>query len=267
MTPLSAWLLIGERPTASVAIAAALTVVGALLLSGGVANIGSGDLTALLSAACYSLWMIELGRHMQADARPFTAAAAQFLGAAFVALTVGAMYVNLSLAAVFAAGPELIVLGVFSTAIAFGIQTAAQRVTSASHAAVIVSAESVFGARFRGARCRDLSRRADLGLGGIGCSDGSRRDPVRRNVEPGDAHSVLRYSVLAYATAGAGRPDRPAANSGPKGRHAVIIVKGSNSQPIASALQIVARLRLPSSGTTLPAIAVPIAAGLGPRSL
>jgi drug/metabolite transporter (DMT)-like permease len=35
---------------------------------------------------------------------------------------------------------------VFSTAAAFGLQTYAQRHTPASHAAVIVSAESIFGA-------------------------------------------------------------------------------------------------------------------------
>ena len=50
------------------------------------------------------------------------------------------------MAAISDAAPELAVLGVFSTAAAFGIQTIAQRFTSASHAAVIVSAESVFGA-------------------------------------------------------------------------------------------------------------------------
>lgn len=146
MPPLAAWLLVGERPTASLAIAAGLTVAGALLLSGGITGFGAGDFTALLSAACYSLWMIELGRHMQAHGRPFTAAAVQFLSVAAIALPVGATFGNLSPAAAFAAGPELAVLGIFSTAIAFGMQTAAQRFTSASHAAVIVSAESVFGA-------------------------------------------------------------------------------------------------------------------------
>lgn len=45
------------------------------------------------------------------------------------------------------------------------------------------------------------------------------------------------------------------------------IVKDANGQPIASALQNVARLRLPASGTTLPAVAVPIVAGLVARSL
>jgi drug/metabolite transporter (DMT)-like permease len=146
MTPLAAWLLIGERPTASLILAAGLTVVGCLLLSGGIAGLSGSDLTAILSAGCYALWTVELGRHMQAHARPFTAAAAQFLGAAVFALPLGAMQGNLSFAAASSAGPELVVLGVFSTAVAFGIQIAALRFTSASHAAVIVSAESVFGA-------------------------------------------------------------------------------------------------------------------------
>jgi len=146
MTPLMAWLLLGERLTMAIGLAGVLTILGALLLAGGISGFGKGDLTVLLSAACYALWMVELGRHMQAHARPFTAAATQFLGAAAFALPLGALQGNLSLAGTFAAGPELAVLGVFSTAIAFGIQIAAQRFTPASHAAVIVSAESVFGA-------------------------------------------------------------------------------------------------------------------------
>lgn len=146
MTPLAAWLLVGERPTAGLILAAGLTVVGCLLLSGGIAGLSGGDLTAILSAGCYALWTVELARHMQAHGRPFAAAAVQFLAAAAFALPLGAMQGNLSLDATMAAGPELVVLGVFSTAVAFGIQIAALRFTSASHAAVIVSAESVFGA-------------------------------------------------------------------------------------------------------------------------
>lgn len=157
MTPLAAWLLVGERPGATLIIAAASTVVGCLLLSGGIAGLSGGDITAVLSAGCYALWAVELARHMQAHGRPFTAAAVQFLGAAALALPLGAMQGNLSFAAAYAAGPELAVLGIFSTAVAFGIQIAALRFTSASHAAVIVSAESVFGAMaaaiFLGEQC------------------------------------------------------------------------------------------------------------------
>jgi drug/metabolite transporter (DMT)-like permease len=147
MTPLAAWPIVGERPTIVVAFAASLTLVGILLLSGGMTgSINSGDIAALLSAVCYALWMVELGRHMQKHGGAVSAAVAQFLCAALIALPLGALYGNLSVPAVLAAGPELAILGVFSTAMAFGIQTIAQRFTPASHAAVIVSGESVFGA-------------------------------------------------------------------------------------------------------------------------
>ena len=101
---------------------------------------------ALLSAAVYAVWMVELGRHMQAHGDAWLAAFAQFLLAAAMMLPLGVAEGSLSVGAILAAAPELAVLGMFSTAVAFGLQIVAQRHTSASHAAVIVSAESVFGA-------------------------------------------------------------------------------------------------------------------------
>lgn len=47
----------------------------------------------------------------------------------------------------------------------------------------------------------------------------------------------------------------------------MIMVKDANGQPIASAWQYAARLRLAASETTLLAVAVPTAAGLVARSL
>ena len=44
-----------------------------------------------------------------------------------------------------AALPELLVLGVLSTGVAYALQAVAQQFTSASEAAVLASAESVFG--------------------------------------------------------------------------------------------------------------------------
>jgi drug/metabolite transporter (DMT)-like permease len=220
MTPLAAWLLVGERPTVSLTLAAGLTVVGALLLSGGVSGVNRGDLTAVLSAAFYAVWAVELCRHMQAYGRPFTAAAAQFLGGAALALPLGAINGNLSLADVSAAGPELVILGVFSTAIAFGIQTAALRFTSASHAAVIVSAESVFGA-LGGAMLLGERYSAAGALGGA-LILGAILSVAMSNRTP-QASALLRTGTIqpfdaapAFAAAPAARAgDRPAANSGP----------------------------------------------------
>ncbi len=147
ITPLAAWMMLRERPGGSVLAAAGLTLGGAFLMTGGVVrSIGAGDQAALLSAILYALWMVELGRHALTYGRPFATAAAQFAGTAIVLLPAGALAGGITEAAVRQALPELLFLGVFSTAAAFGIQTAAQRFTSASRAAIIVSAESVFGA-------------------------------------------------------------------------------------------------------------------------
>jgi drug/metabolite transporter (DMT)-like permease len=146
MTPVAAWLLVGERIAMTVGLVAVLTLAGALLLAGGITAFGPGDMTVLLSAACYAVWTVELGRHMRTHARPFAAMTTQFLGAAAVTLPFGLLQASRPLAGALDAWPQLLVLGVLSTAVAFGIQTIAQRFTSPSHAAVIVSAESVFGA-------------------------------------------------------------------------------------------------------------------------
>lgn len=147
MTPVAAWLLLRERPSAGVALAAGMTLAGAVLLCGGVGGeIGRGDLMAVLSAACYALWMVELGRHARAYGCPVATATAQFVLTALLLLPAGMLQGRLTPASVMAAAPELAILGVFSTAIAFGLQAVAQRFTPASHAAVVVSSESLFGA-------------------------------------------------------------------------------------------------------------------------
>ncbi|MET3593127.1 drug/metabolite transporter (DMT)-like permease [Mesorhizobium shonense] len=207
ITPLAAWLLMGERPTTGLILAAGSTVVGCLFLSGGIAGLGGGDITALLSAGSYALWAVELERHMQTHARPFTAAAAQFLAVAALALPLGAMQGNLSFAAASEAGPELVVLGVLSTAVAFGIQIAALRFTSASLAAVIVSAESVFGAMgaaiFLGEQCSAVGALgAVIILASILSVAISTRAPVRLTSRPDAGASDARARAFAGAPAG-----------------------------------------------------------------
>lgn len=147
ITPIFAWFLIGARPSIGTYLAVALMIVGLFLMSGNsLIGIGPGDLMVLMSAVIYALWMVELERHMRLFGCPVATSVAQFLAAAVVALPLGALGSTVTVQALYGAAPELVVLGVFSTAVGFGLITIAQRFTTASHAAIIVGAESVFGA-------------------------------------------------------------------------------------------------------------------------
>lgn len=146
ITPILAWLVFRERASLRVWGTAGVTMVGIFMLCGGLQGFGEGDIVALISALLYAAWMIDLGRHMVIFGHPVRTACTQFMVAAAFALPVGSIWGSLSIDAALAAAPELVLLGVGSTALAFGLQTISQRYTPASHAAVIVSAEGVFGA-------------------------------------------------------------------------------------------------------------------------
>ncbi|QPC95166.1 EamA family transporter [Mesorhizobium sp. INR15] len=146
ITPIAAWLIMRERPSALIMCVAVLTVFGSALLAGGFnGSATTGDAFAVLTAICFAVWTVELGRHVQAHGRPFATASAQFLGTAFATLPF-ALQGTMSAETILAAWPELVMLGVFSTAIGFCLQTFAQRYTTSSHAAVICSGEGVFAA-------------------------------------------------------------------------------------------------------------------------
>jgi drug/metabolite transporter (DMT)-like permease len=149
LTPLLAWLWFFDRPGRRVAVAAPLTLVGAFLMAGAtfrLADVSPGDLFCLGSALLYAVWMVALGRHVMTHGRPVTLATLQFGVAAAVLLPMALATETATPAALRAALPELLLLGVFSTAAAFGVQTYAQRFVPAGRAAILVSAESLFGA-------------------------------------------------------------------------------------------------------------------------
>lgn len=149
LTPVLAWFLFREHPGIVCILTATLALFGIFLMTGGLdamTAMNQGDVACLVSAVFYTLWIVLLGRHAQTHGFPFTTALIQFLIAALCASTAALAFETVSLRGMTSASLEFAVLGIFSTAAAFGLQTYAQRYTSASYAAVVVSAESVFGA-------------------------------------------------------------------------------------------------------------------------
>jgi drug/metabolite transporter (DMT)-like permease len=149
LTPLLAWLWFFDRPGRRVAVAAPLTLLGAFLMAGAtfrLSDVSPGDFFCLASATLYAVWMVALGRHVMTHGRPLALAALQFGVAAALLLPMALATEAATAAALRAALPELLFLGIFSTAAAFGLQAYAQRFVPAAPAAILVSAESLFGA-------------------------------------------------------------------------------------------------------------------------
>ena len=164
LTPILAWLLFGERAGSSTVLAAAVMLLGALSMSGVLWSwqpMNAGDTWCLVSALFYSIWMILLARHVRRHGLPFLTTLVQCLCAACIALPFS-LSAEPELERNFVGAlPELLYLGVFSTALAFGLASVAQRYLSASVGAILMSAESLFGAA---GGILVLGERPDLGV-------------------------------------------------------------------------------------------------------
>jgi drug/metabolite transporter (DMT)-like permease len=149
LTPLIAFLIFREMPGRSALVAAFIMLAGAFVMSGASASLGRitpGDVLCLLSAVAYAAWAVALGRHAMLHGRPVATTLMHCLVAAVVTLPAAAATWPAGAGVPAGALPEVLYLGVFSTAAAFLLMVMAQARVSATIASVIVAAESVFGA-------------------------------------------------------------------------------------------------------------------------
>jgi drug/metabolite transporter (DMT)-like permease len=147
IVPFAAWALLRHKPTPIIFMAGAVALAGAYLMSGGKLDwISGGDVLCIAAALCYSFWIIALGEFGRLYGQACLVTAAQFGLTAILTLPFAIATENTNAAAIAAALPELIMLGVASTGLAYLLQGIAQKYTSVGEAAIITSAESLFGA-------------------------------------------------------------------------------------------------------------------------
>jgi drug/metabolite transporter (DMT)-like permease len=147
ITPILAWIFLMQRPHMIVWLAAVLILVGAIFMSGGsLQGLKLGDLLCLASAVCYSFWMIFLAAFARQSGDAARMALVQFTITALICLPLALAFEQVSPTSLVSAIPELLFLGLFSTAGAYYLQIVALKHTSASEAAVIGSGEAVIGA-------------------------------------------------------------------------------------------------------------------------
>lgn len=147
IVPFLYWIVNKERPKLKVFVASIMVLLGVFLLSSGSINgLSLGDFFTFLCAIFFAVHIVLLG----------------YLGSNknSVKLTIVQMGVAAALSGAFVGFerfPEihhvslfypLIYLGIFSTMVAFFIQTVAQKYTSSTSAAIILSTEAIFGTIF-----------------------------------------------------------------------------------------------------------------------
>jgi drug/metabolite transporter (DMT)-like permease len=147
VAPFVMWLLFKQKPEAKVWPLAMLTLTGAFLMGGGtIRSLNTGDMLCIASAVFYSIWMVLLGELVKRSSSCVLVTFMQFAFATFICIGISALSESNSSAAIQAALPQAAYLGIVSTAIPFLLQGFAQSRTSASEAAILVSAEAIFGA-------------------------------------------------------------------------------------------------------------------------
>jgi drug/metabolite transporter (DMT)-like permease len=147
LTPLLALALFRSRISRAAWAGVGLSTVGLALLSGVHAGSAGGDLLVLAGAAVYSLQIVLMERFApRYDAVAFTLVemAAACSGLLVIALARGELGVPRG----WTVWGALLVTGVFASALAFLVQTWAQRRTSATRTALAFAMEPVFAALF-----------------------------------------------------------------------------------------------------------------------
>jgi drug/metabolite transporter (DMT)-like permease len=147
LTPLIALVLFRARIGAAAWGGVALATIGLALLAGVHGGSAVGDLLVLAGAAVYSLQIVLMERYApRYDALAFTLV--EMLAACVGLLVVAIATGQLSVPHGWTVWGALIVTGVFASALAFLVQTWAQRRASATQTALAFSLEPVWAAFF-----------------------------------------------------------------------------------------------------------------------
>ncbi len=148
-TPFAALAVGHERPGPAVWPAAALGLLGAWLLSGGLTgSFVVGDVLVTLGAVAWAAQIVFVGLAMKRAHRPMTLVAVQGAAVTAVCGLWAGLEDPISVSAIGSAGWELAYTGLVSGFVGYTLQATAQRHSEASDAAIVFATEAPFAALF-----------------------------------------------------------------------------------------------------------------------
>jgi len=146
MVPFIIWFIYKKRPDVYAILAAVLCFIGVGLLTAGaeMSSLTPGDIWALTCALFFALHIITTSIYSK-KIDPTVLTWLQFMVVTILAFISAFIFEGPAYMPAQSTMVGMLFLGVFSTCIAFFIQTTAQKYTTATHAAIILSLESMFG--------------------------------------------------------------------------------------------------------------------------
>ena len=147
LTPVTAFVLFRDRISAPAWLGVSLATVGLAMLTGIDAGSAAGDALVLGGAAAYALQIVLMERYAP-DYDPVALTLVEMIAACLGFTTIAVARGQLTLPHGWTVWGALLVTGVFASALAFLIQTWAQRHTSATRTALAFAAEPVFAGFF-----------------------------------------------------------------------------------------------------------------------
>ncbi|MDO4288381.1 MAG: DMT family transporter [Eubacterium sp.] len=150
MVPFIFWAVKKQRPDRYNFAAAFIMLLGITLLTTDFSTgfaFGSGDTLTLLCAFLFACHIVSVGVFSK-DHDPIALTIIQLGFTALLSLIYVAVSGELTVSISPAGWMNTVYLGLFSTFLAFLLQTVCQKYTSSTHAAILMSLESVFGSLF-----------------------------------------------------------------------------------------------------------------------
>lgn len=147
LVPILGWLLLGDVPHPVTWPAAMGSLAGTFMLAGGRLDaFNPGDYWVLASTTFWAVHVLWVGRLVTRQGAPVLLAFTQFLVCGVIATVYAGLAEPVQWGGVVAALPAIAYGGVLSVGVAYTLQVVTQRHTSASDAAILLSAEIVFAA-------------------------------------------------------------------------------------------------------------------------
>ena len=148
MVPFIYWAISKKRPNKIEVFAAFLSLIGigVLSLEKGI-GLGYGETLTLISAVMFALHVSSTG-YFAGNSDPYVISVIQLTTTGVLSLICALLFEGTDIAIDTSALLPILYLAVFSSALAFLIQTIAQKHTSSTHTAIILSSEALFGSIF-----------------------------------------------------------------------------------------------------------------------